>query len=233
VLADALAARGRAREALTHALALRRTMPMAPAAFERWSASIAALAITQASDAVSLDALWAELPKPMRRESSVLAALARRAALLRQPDPARAELEATLKRSFDAEVVAAYALLPGGDLGARLKLVENLLVAQPANPGLLLALGRLARASKLWGKAEDYLHRALSAGADGPAWEELGLVVLDQNDAERASRAFANAIAVARSEQASPLSGRASRSDFLAPVPVKELRDEHGVPRLP
>src|SRR6185503_7451206 len=123
---------------------------------------------------------------------------------------------------------AAYAMLPGGDLGARIKLVEGLLGAHPASPELLLALGRLARAAKLWGKAEDYLHRALSAGADVAAWQELGLTFLDQNDAERASRAFSNAIAVARSEQASPLSGRSSRADFLAPVPVKELRDEHG-----
>jgi hypothetical protein len=117
--------------------------------------------------------------------------------------------------------VEAYGRLQGSVPQAQLKMAESWLGSHPASPALNLALARLCRTLRIWGKAEDYLHRALAFGAGVPAWEELGRAFLDQGDGERAARAFANAVAVARGERLSALSGRASREDFLAPVAVR------------
>jgi HemY protein len=80
LLAEALAARGRAREAMPHALMLRRKPPMPATAFEAWSERIAATALAQASDAQALESLWRELPRALKRKSQVVLALVARAA---------------------------------------------------------------------------------------------------------------------------------------------------------
>jgi HemY protein len=233
LLAEALSARGRAREALPHALMLRRKPPMPAAAFDVFCERIAAMALAQASDAQALESLWRELPRTLKRKAQVVLALVARAAEVERGEFARAELEALLKREWSEAAVEAYGRLQGSLPQTQLKIAESWLAARPASPALNLALARLCRTLRLWGKAEDYLHRALAFGAGVPAWEELGRAFLDQGDHERAARAFANAIAVARGERLGAISGRASREDFLAPVAVPEVRDQHGVPRLP
>jgi len=233
LLAEALSARGRAREALPHALMLRRKPPMPVAAFDAFCERIAAMALAQASDAQALESLWRELPRTLKRKAQVVLALVARAAEVERGEFARAELEALLKREWSEAAVEAYGRLQGSVPQTQLKIAETWLAARPASPALNLALARLCRTLRLWGKAEDYLHRALAFGAGVPAWEELGRAFLDQGDHERAARAFANAIAVARGERLGAISGRASREDFLAPVAVPEVRDQHGVPRLP
>ena len=233
LLAEALAARGRAREGLPHALMLRRKPPMPAAGYEAFCERIAAMALAQASDALALESLWRELPRALKRRAQVVLALVARAADVDRGEFARAELEALLKREWSEAAVDAYGRLQGSVPQTQLKTAESWLAARPASPALSLALARLCRTLRLWGKAEDYLHRALAFGAGVAAWEELGRAFLDQGDHERAARAFANGIAMARGERLAALSGRASREDFLAPVAVPEVRDQHGVPRLP
>jgi len=232
LLADALAARGRAREAVPYALALRQRPPLSPAEFELWCDSIAAQALAQASDAQSLEALWRELPRAWKRRAATVLALTERAGQFDRSEFARAELEALIARQWSEAAVEAYGRLTGGVPETQLKIAEGWLSAHPASAALNLALARLCRRVRLWGKSEDYLHRALAFGAGVSAWEELGRAFLDQGDAERAARAFANAVAVARGERPAALGGT-SRKDFLAPVAVPEVRDQHGVPRLP
>jgi HemY protein len=233
LLADALCARGRAREALAHALLLRRKPPLPPPQFEAWCERVAATALTQANDALLLESLWRELPRPLKRRAAVVLALSTRAADVERGEFARAELEGLLKREWNEAAAEAYGRLKGSVPQSQLKVAEGWLATHPASPALNLALARLCRTLQLWGKAEDYLHRALAFGAGIPGWEELGRAFLDQGDAERAARAYANAVAVAQGERPAALSGRASREDFLAPVAVPEVRDQHGVPRLP
>ena len=212
---------------------LRRKPPMPAAGYEAFCERIAAMALAQASDALALESLWRELPRALKRRAQVVLALVARAADVDRGEFARAELEALLKREWSEAAVDAYGRLQGSVPQTQLKTAESWLAARPASPALSLALARLCRTLRLWGKAEDYLHRALAFGAGVAAWEELGRAFLDQGDHERAARAFANGIAMARGERLAALSGRASREDFLAPVAVPEVRDQHGVPRLP
>jgi HemY protein len=232
-LIEALAARGRAREALPLLPRVRRSQLLSETALEAFEARVLAQALASAPDAALLAASWAELSRAQRRQADVALAYARRAAALRLGDAAAHEVEAVLKRAWSDPLVLAYAALDTADRGARLRHAEAWLKERPASAGLLLALGRLCRGEGLWGKCEEYLRRALAAGAGAPAWEELARAFAAQGDAERASTAYANAIAVARGEPPAPLSGRVQRDDLSKPPPAAEERSEHGIPRLP
>jgi HemY protein len=231
-LIAALAARGRAREALGLLVRLRKSQALAPVAIDAFESDILAQALAQASDAVSLRALWAELGRNQRKAALVACAFARRAAQLGLADVSD-EVEAVLKAQWSDRVVEAWARLPTTDRAARIRAAEGWLKDHPSSGGLLLALGRLCREGELWAKSEEFLRRALANGAGAAGWEELGLLYAAQDDSPRAQRAFANALAVARGDEPGALGARHARDDVSAPLPAPDLRNEHGVPVLP
>ena len=228
-----LAARSRARESLPMLARLRKSQALSAVAFEAFEADVLAHAMAQATDAVNLRSLWAELSRTQRKTAAVAVAFARRAAAVGVGDDVADEVESVLKAQWSDRVVEAWSQLPTQQRAQRIKTAENWLKDRPASAGLLLALGRLCREGEQWSKAEEYLRRAMSAGAGAPAWEGLGLLYAAQKDADRAQRAFANALTVGRGDQPGALLSRHGRDDVSAPLPVPELRNEHGVPVLP
>jgi HemY protein len=63
-----------------------------------------------------------------------------------------------------------------------------LLDAHPTDAALVLALGRLALAAKLWGKARDYLESSLSGEASAQTCLELAKACEHLGDAQKAQR---------------------------------------------
>jgi HemY protein len=233
VLARALALRGRARETIALVSRLRRSQVASPAVLDRIEAEILAQAILQATDVINLQSLWAELNRAQRREPEVALALAQRAGQLGVGDELADEVESVLKHAWSDAVVQAWSAQTSADPAARLRRAEGWLAQHPSSAGLYVALGRLCRVLQLWGKSEEHLRRAISSGAGDIAWEELGHLYAAQKDHERAARAYANAVAVSRGDSPQSLGGRTFREDVLAPLPVAEERNEHGVPMLP
>jgi HemY protein len=92
-------------------------------------------------------------------------------------------------------------------------------------------MARLDRAEGRWDAAAANLDRALAQGAGAEAWEELGTVHVGVGDMERAQRSYANALRVARGESPLPLPAREAQ-DAIADRGAREVRDEHGIPRL-
>jgi HemY protein len=179
---------------------------------------------------MSLRSLWSDLNRAQRRDPVVATAYAKRAGALKLGDDVAREIEGVLERAWSEPLVAEYARL-AGDAAPKLRWLERMSATRPDSPALLVALGRLCRELSLWGKAEDALQRALALGAGAAAYEELGHLHAAQGQHERATRAYANAIAAARGEPPS-VRPSAGRIEALAP-PAIEHRDEHGVPRLP
>ncbi len=232
-LIAALSARGRARESLAMLARLRKAQALAPAAMLAFESSVLAQALAQTADAVSLRSLWAELSRQQRKAAPVAAAFARRAAALGIGDDVADEVQAAINTEWSEAAVDAWSRLPTSQRAQRIKTAEGWLKEHPASGALLLALGRLCREGELSSKAEEFLRAALSHGAAADAWEELGLLYAAHNDAERAQRAFANALAVARGAEPGALLARHAREDVGAPLPVADLRNEHGIPMLP
>src|SRR5690606_1107836 len=155
-----------------------------------------------------------------------------RAAPLGLEDTGAHAVADALEANWDETLAALYGRLPPGRDGQRLGRAEGWLAQHPSSPGLLTALGCLCREQALWGKAEDFLHRALAQGAGADAWESLGHVFTAQGDAGKAQIAYANALRIGRGEPPLALAGRSLREQ-IADQAVAEVRNAHGIPLLP
>ena len=77
-------------------------------------------------------------------------------------DQALSLIEAQLEREWDWSLIDLYGLSAGGDLAARIARADRWLAQHRDDPRLLLALGRMCRAQRLWGQAQTCLDAALS-----------------------------------------------------------------------
>lgn len=230
--ARALAGAGRAQDAQAPLNALRRDQALPPEALAQLELELTAVALAQAPQADALMQRWQALPQRLQLATPVAAAFARRAAQLNLDEYGLQAIASALAAGWDEGLARLYGQLPGGDPALRLGRAEAWLSAHATSPALLMTLGQICRDQKLWGKAEDFLHRALAHGGGGEAWELLGHVWTAQDDSARAQIAYANALRLARGEAPLALGGRSLR-DQIADQAVAELRNEHGIPLLP
>lgn len=229
---QALAATGRAGEAMSLLPALRSSGVLEGEALAREEAAIMAASMQQAPDAQTLASTWGSLSRAQKTRAPIVAAYAKRAVELGEGDAGVAAVEGAMRKRWSPELAAIYGLLPRGTGRSPLKMAESWLAEHPGDPGLLVTLARLCRKEQIWGKAEDYLQRALARGAGAAAWEELGHVHAAQHRSDAAADAFAKALAVQRGERAHLRSDRPLREE-IAEVAVAEVRSEMGVPLLP
>lgn len=225
----ALAAAGRAVEALPLLPLLRRQRGREGQSIDALEAELAAAALLQSQDGAALDAVWNELPRSARGTQPVLVALAHAGHRLGQDALVAPELERALERRWDDALVALWGTLVHADPRRAIKRAEKWLAKWPDSSGLLWALGRLCHREQLWGKAEDFLQRAVS-GRPAASWEALGALYVDRNDYPRAQQALQNALYSARGEDTAPV-----RALLTAPIeePAVELRSSMGLPQLP
>lgn len=258
---EALARADRAHEAYGQLGALRKQKVLPDEAVAELETRLAAQSLLEAGDVNALAAQWEATPKALRSDPDVVSAYALRAVALDWDEPALLNLEQALDTRWDESLVTLYGQMPVDKLATRQANLQRWLGNQPASPALLLALGRIATRQRQHSLAEDYLHRAIAAGAGPAAWEALGQLFVDRGEPALASQCFANAlrqqrgddsIALARANatvaplepvvperatveeqslMSQPLPG--PRIDpVLAPV-VRDERDEFGNPRLP
>lgn len=258
---EALARADRAHEAYGQLGALRKQKVLPDEAVAELETRLAAQSLLEAGDVNALAAQWEATPKALRSDPDVVSAYALRAVALDWDEPALLNLEQALDTRWDESLVTLYGQMPVDKLATRQANLQRWLGNQPASPALLLALGRIATRQRQHSLAEDYLHRAIAAGAGPAAWEALGQLFVDRGEPALASQCFANAlrqqrgddsIALARANatvaplepvvperatveeqslMSQPLPGQ--RIDpVLAPV-VRDERDELGNPRLP
>ena len=227
----ALAACGRADEALGLLATLRKTQVLDAAAFDALEKDLAAQALRAARSGDELARRWDGLAKALRGHPSVVLAYASRAADHGLDDAAAAAIEQVHKRHWDERLALQYGQLAAAQPARRIRRAEEWLAAHGDSPGLLVTLGRLCRMEQLWGKSGDYLGRALAHGAGAAAWEELARLHVDRGDEARARQALENALASTRGAPVRALPGPTR----AAPRPLddpREERDEHGMPRL-
>jgi HemY protein len=229
--ARALAALGRAPEAQPMLAALRHDQSLPPEPLAALELELAAATLAH-SQADALLQRWNALPLRLQQSPAVAAAFARRATALGFEKLGADALADAIDAQWDDALAELFGQLRSGRDTPRLARAEAWLAAHGTRPALLVALGRLCFEQQLWGKAEDYLHRALAQGAGADAWEVLGDTFIARNDAARAPVAYANALRVSRGEAPLALDGRSLREQ-IADQAVAELRNEHGIPQLP
>ena len=201
-------------------------------AYALLEAQVLGATLQAAADGAALNTLWAQLPKAQRRVVAVVDAYARRAASFGLLLPAMDELESALRREWSPLLIETYGSLAGDDIEPRLRRAEGWLDAHPNDASLLLTLGRMCTRIKLWGKAYQYLQRALALSPSAAAWEALGDAHAGQGDAAQAQSCYRNALALGRGEPTVALAQASMPGQIdTRPVAVEE-RNAHGVPHL-
>jgi len=233
----ALVATRRSGEAYGALGALKNAQALSPNDHAALEAELAAQALRESDDANALADRWDRLLAPLRARSEVVAAYAQRAVALGMEDAAASAIETALKNQWSEALALQFGRIPPGRIAAsqpnaRLLTAQGWLRAHSDSPALAVTLGRLSREQQQWGKAEDYLHRAIAQGAGGDAWEELGNVYAAQNDDAPARLCYLNALRAARGEATEAVPGRGVREQIFDASVIEE-RSEHGVPRLP
>ncbi len=147
-------------------------------------------------DGARLQALWKRYPPRLRDQTAVQMHYLE--ALLACDETALVEKEVVkrLKKSWQPELLALYGRIPRKEAQKQLTLAEGWLKQHPEDPELLLCLGRLAMAERLWGKARDYLEHSYAAKASEEACLELGRLLTAVGDHAAAAAAFRSGAAL-------------------------------------
>lgn len=228
---EALCASQRASEAVALIDAVRAGQNLSADALgaleRRWQSA----ALRQSTNADDLQRRWLALPARVQEMTEVVDAYAQRAGELGLEAQAADAIAEALDREWRPMLVQRFARLPAAREDQRLARCERWLLERPTDAALSLAMGSLFRQQQAWGKADDFLHRAIAQGAGSEAWEELGRVHTAQNQPEAAQASYANALRLARGESAIELGGRSLREQIAAEA-VGEVRNEFGVPQV-
>lgn len=113
-------------------------------------------------DSDSLRESWRRIPSPDRLDPGIAASAARAFIAVEMSDEAQAILERALEHQWDPDLALLYADVPTDKPLAQIERAENWLRERPDDAALLLALGKLCAAEKLWGKAQSYIEASLS-----------------------------------------------------------------------
>jgi HemY protein len=135
-----------------------------------------------AHDLADLQRHWNRLPRRLRDEAGVVACYADLLAAREANAALEPLLRDTLKRRWQPELVAHYGRLNGPDPARALASAEAWLKQHREDPVLLLALGRLARRNRLWGKARSYLEASLGAQHTAETCAELASLLEQMKD---------------------------------------------------
>lgn len=155
---------------------------------------------TQATDAVSLRALWKSIPADFKRRSKIAAAAAEAFSRLGDCQGARQLLTESLNTQWDSELVALYGECHSDDNIAQIEQAERWLNQHTDDAGLLLALGKLCMHQGLWGKAQSYLDASLSLEPSRAANAALGQLAEKMGKHEQAIAHFQKATQAGQTE---------------------------------
>ncbi|HCO59286.1 MAG TPA: hypothetical protein DIT58_03755 [Porticoccaceae bacterium] len=137
-----------------------------------------------------LEQLWDRTAKPIRARQEVLGAYVQALAEFGDEASAVNILRKAINKNWDDNLVLLYADLKAIDPVKQLTIAEGWLRTQAENPKLLLALGRLCKRNKLWGKGRDYLEASLNLDNNPQTCAELAEVMAQLGDAEKCGQLF-------------------------------------------
>lgn len=226
---EAALAAGQPERARAGLEALRKSGGLSAGAYAALESRVLHAALDCAPSADVLTGLWRDLSRTQRAEPALIVSYAKRATHFGAGLAAMDEIEGALKRNWNEDVLRAYGDIDGDNVEARIRRAEKWLDTHAEDPVLLATLGRMCARQGLWGKAHDYLHRALALQPTPQAWEALGDVASGQSDNAAAANCYQNALKLQRGDDTANLPAIAETDGEPSP----EERGEHGLPRLP
>ncbi len=145
----------------------------------------------------SLQQYWEEIPKTLRHQPDMIHDYATQLKRLGTEDKAEEELRDYLKKTWDPQLIRLFGLVRGADLDQQLATAEQWLKQHDSHPELLLACARISLYNKLWGKARSYLEASLGAEERAETCRELGNLLQQMGETERAAAYFQQGLELA------------------------------------
>jgi HemY protein len=143
---------------------------------------------------------WQTLPKSLKQDQELLIDYCQM--LISLGAGARAEplVAATLLKHWNSELVEIYGQIELNDPSRQLVVAEGWLKRYPEDPVLLFTLARLSLQNKLWGKARSYLEASISIEPSPESYQQLGLLLDQMGEPEKAMECFRAGLGLAASE---------------------------------
>ena len=113
-------------------------------------------------DSTSLKEFWRKMSAADRLDAGLVDAGARAFIALGMGVDAQEVVERALANQWDSDLALLYADVPSEKPLTQIERAESWLKSHPNDATLLLALGKLCAAEKLWGKAQSYIEASLS-----------------------------------------------------------------------
>jgi len=155
-----------------------------------WTVKAYTELLAEADDARRVQRLWGEIPRDLRANQNLALAYARALMQSGAHELAEQDLRRRLGAQWSPELAAAYGELELRDIPAAIRHAESWLAENPEDGALLLALGRLCRKAKLWGKARSYLETSLGLEESRAGWLELAGMLDELDEKEAADDAY-------------------------------------------
>lgn len=137
-----------------------------------------------------LSQIWDHAPSRLQNSEAMLKPYIQGLVKQGEIEQALTLIEQYLRKDWSDALVYQYGLHTHGDLLKRLAITEKWLKSRQSNPWLLLTSGRLAKATELWTKAEEYLKASIQHGARGETYQALAEVQLAQGKADAAASTY-------------------------------------------
>ena len=145
---------------------------------------------------------WQHVPRELRQDEELIDDYARHLLRLEQHDMAESLLREAIRRQWNVDFVYLYGLVKAAQSAKQLAYAEDWLKGHEENNVLLLTLGRLCMNNALWGKAESYFEASLGAGAMSETFTELGRLLEQLEQPDRARDCFRKGLLLAADERA-------------------------------
>ena len=171
--------------------------------------------LTHAAENGGLQQVWRSLSREERNDPELLATYAQR--LMSQDAHKEAEelLRKSIQRKWEPKLVRLYGQVRTDDPAAHLKRAEQWAATHKDSPELMLSLAQISLNNELWGKARSYLEACINFGGTVEAYRELGHLLEQLDEKEKALDLYRKGI-----EQAAP------ETPINISIPVAETRDE-------
>lgn len=151
----------------------------------------------KALEAGALDEFWRRLPDDERKDPRIALIAAQCFMSLGGAAQARKIVEDALGMEWDAELVHLYGDIGGTDPLPQIENAEKWLRQHPGDGALLLALGKLCVAARLWGKAQSYLEASIAVEPSWSAHLAAGELQENLGNADAARRHFRESLELA------------------------------------
>ena len=155
--------------------------------------------LTHSSESNDLHQLWRSMSREDRNNPELLATYAERL----MNDGANKEVEELLRKSinrkWDPRLVRLYGQVRAPDPALQLKRAEEWAATHKDSPELMLSLAQISLNNELWGKARSYLEACINLGGTVEAYRELGHLLEQLDEKEKALDLYRRGI-----EQAAP-----------------------------